>query len=132
MPDLSEKTITVGGESYTLRRRTNASRAYLRLLLGKTTDLIEALAEQTKLDKDAVDSMLLDYLLLSSQIVGGEAVFALPSDKPDTLMQKCVRWMLDFNPDATDALIEALYELNQAWGDRATAPLPLPEDADPN
>lgn len=132
MPDLSEKTITVGGESYTLRRRTNASRAYLRLLLGKTTDLIEALAEQTKLDKDAVDSMLLDYLLLSSQIVGSEWVFALPSDSTEKLMKKCVHWMLHFNPDATDALIEGLYELNQSWGDRATAPPPLPEDADPN
>lgn len=126
------KVIEYKGEKITLLRRTNASKAAYRVISAKLLRVFNRLAAELHLEPETIDAAMVDFGLISSQIQDASARFARAGDSEDELLNKARYWLLEMDPDLTDMLTAALVELNYSWHDRATAPQPLPEDADPN
>ncbi len=125
-------TIKQNGASVTLSRRTNLSHARYRAILGKMTAFYAELAAELKVDPTTVDVSLSEFAELSAQVDKAKGFKAAePTDAIADLQAKCRAWLVDVDPDFSDKLRDGLKEVNRSWGERATAPTPLPEDADP-
>lgn len=126
-----EKTIEVGGVRYVARRRTNLNEVNTRYFKRLIAIFYSGLAVDLDADPEQVATALLDYAHISGQVTGGTALL-LRSDTPETVQEKCKAWLID---DALfelgTALTELVNEVNAVQPDRALAPDPLPEDADP-
>lgn len=125
-----EKTVTAGGESFTVRRRTNLSVMIRNGLISQFAALFDELSKEIGRDANAVDGALTRYAQISSQ-AQPHAMLAASTDSKEELYTKCKAWLLDVNPDICDVLWDTAVVLNRSWGSEATAPTPLAKDADP-
>jgi hypothetical protein len=125
-----EKTVTTGGESFTVRRRTNLSEMIRNGLISQFATLFEQLAGEIGHDTNAVDGALTRYAQISAQ-TQAHPLLAASTDGKDELYAKCKAWLLDVNPAICDVLWHTVIGLNRTWGSEDTAPAPLAKDADP-
>lgn len=125
-----EKTVTAGGESFTVRRRTNLSEMIRNGLISQFAGLFDELAAEIAHDANAVDGALTRYAQISSQ-AQPHAMLAASTDSKEELYTKCKAWLLDVNPVICDVLWHTVIGLNRTWGSEDTAPTPLAKDADP-
>ncbi len=125
-------TIKHNGASATLSRRTNLSHARFRAIVGKMTAFYAELATELHEDLTTVDVSLSEFAEISAQVNKAKGFqAAAPSDALADLQDKCRAWLIDVDPDFSDQLRDGLKEVNRSWGEKATAPTPLAEDADP-
>lgn len=125
-------TIQHNGATANLSRRTNLSHARFRAIVGKMTAFYASLATELHEDLTTVDVSLSEFAEISAQCSDASGFSAAnPADAISDLESKCRAWLMDVDPDFADKLREGLKTVNRSWGERATAPTPLPEDADP-
>lgn len=125
-----EKTVTVSGESFTVRRRTNLSEMIRNGLISQFAALFDELAAEIGHDANAVDGALTRYAQISSQ-TQPHTMIAASTDSKKELYAKCKAWLLDVNPVICDVLWNTVNGLNRSWGSEATSATPLGNDADP-
>jgi len=128
---MTEKTVTVGGVQYTAWRCRNVDNTninYFKRMIGL---VYEGIAALLNLDNEQVAITLLDFAYISGLTKGGSALLKRNEDG-QILHKKCVEWLV--NPELVElsvALTNLVNDVNPANPDRALAPEPLPDNADP-
>lgn len=125
-----EKTVTFGGVQYVARRRSNLNKIDLRYYRRMVSLFYEVLALDLGYPLDTVATALVDYIEISAQVTGG-TVLLTRQDSAEAFQTKCKAWLEDVDPDLGDLLIDAVNTVNATQPDRALAPEPLPDNADP-
>lgn len=126
-----EKTIVIGGVQYVARRRTNINKVNINYYKGAISVCYQLLATELNEDTDDVATALLDYAQISGQVSGG-AVLLKPTDNFGEIEVKCRGWLTNSDlVDLGDILTKVVNDLNTVQADKALAPDPLPDNADP-
>lgn len=126
-----EKTITVDGVQYVARRQTNANEANTRYFKRMLAIMYKTIAIELDLDEEQVAIVLLDYAQISGQVTGGVALLKR-GDNDQQFTDKFKAWLMDDSLfELGQALTQLVNDVNKAQPDRALAPDPLPEEADP-
>jgi len=126
-----EQTVTVGGVQYVAHRRTNLNEVNTRYFKRLIAVFYEGLAESLAADPEQVATVLVDYAHICGQVTGGTALL-LRADPPEVFQAKCKAWLIDDTLfELGQALTELVNQVNAVQPDRALAPDPLPEAADP-
>lgn len=126
-----EQTATVGGVQYVAHRRTNLNEVNTRYFKRLIAVFYEGLAESLGADPEQVATVLVDYAHICGQVTGGTALL-LRADAPDVFQAKCKAWLIDDTLfELGQVLTELVNQVNAVQPDRALAPDPLPEGADP-
>ena len=126
-----EKVITVGGVQYVAHRRTNLNKVNTNYYKGAIALFYETLAAELNESAEDVATALIDFAYISGQTTGG-LVLLKPTDNFPEIEAKCRDWLTNSElADLGDLLTKAVNDLNTVQADRALAPDPLPDSADP-
>lgn len=131
MNRMTEKIVEYGGVQYTAFRRTNYLKQDVTYFRRVIAILHEDLIKELKLDAQKAIPALVDFANISALCTGG-AVLMDRYDAPEVLQEKCRQWLTnEALTELGDLLEKAVNEVNASNPDRALAPDPLPDSADP-
>jgi hypothetical protein len=116
-----EKTVVYGDVSVTVKRQTVLIKARQDAIIGKTAGAFNLLCKELGEDSVVVDRALTAYARISAQSIRHDNLpfeMLSPTDTLDGLTVKCRAYLTseDIDPGIVDAIIEAIDDVNAAWG----------------